>query len=218
MDGQQLRQILEGMAPEPAIRAACQQMTDTVHRIGQLFSPDRGQKDNEDAMSGLLVAYIGLVPCIIKQLEQIALNHRLENLLEPYVNVATRYLDSTCRELRQSGKITDQAGLLALLQGAYIFHRLIEELNDRVSQFIGVPVTEHDLMTANLIVHEVIGDRFANRLDQIIESMIEQSVITKSLVEAQLQQQQLSGLKKQGHALSGQPVDCLAARFGFSLL
>ena len=67
------------------------------------------------------------------------------------------------------------------------------------------------MVNANLIVHDIIGDSFANRLDQIVTSLFQQSKITKSLIEAQLERYQVELLQKAGHALSGESIHCFAA-------
>jgi hypothetical protein len=95
---------------------------------------------------------------------------------------------------------------------------MIEELDDRIENFIGVPLTHNDTMNANLIAHHIIGDAFANRLDDIVTSLFQQSTITKSLIEAQLKRHQVEQYRQSGKALSGESVRCFAAENNLRML
>ena len=81
-----------------------------------------------------------------------------------------------------------------------------EELDDKVQAFVGVPVGDLDLMDANLIAHEIVGDQFANRLDKVIATLIQQSKVSKSLIEANLDKTLITQSREQGHSLSGGQV------------
>lgn len=55
-----------------------------------------------------------------------------------------------------------------LLIEAYSSHRLIEEYNDRFMALTGESLTAMDMTRANVVVHEIIGEPFANYLDQAV--------------------------------------------------
>jgi hypothetical protein len=148
--------------------------------------------------------------------------YHIIDLLQPFIDLSTNYLAATCRSLEVSpqhmpDEPLDTSPLMALLQGAYIFNRLLEELNDEIQNFIGIPLTGANTMTANLIVHDVIGDSFANRLDKIIDALIARSAITKSIIEAELASAQVMSLKKESCALSGEKIEDLAGRHNLTL-
>lgn len=64
-------------------------------------------------------------------------------------------------------------GLLALVDEAYLAHRLVEEVNDRVMMASGVPLAPMDMTLSNIIVHDLLGDEFANQLDLAVHYSIE---------------------------------------------
>jgi AcrR family transcriptional regulator len=170
----------------------------------------------------MLVDYIQRVPDHLASLEVIGRRYNITNLLQPFIDLSTNYLAATCRTLEVTPEQgpddkVDTGPFIALLQGAYIFNRLLEELNDEIESFIGIPLTSINTMTANLIVHDVIGDTFANRLDKIIDALIARSLITKAIIEAQLAGTHVSALKKTGCALSGEKIEDLAGLHGLSL-
>ena len=56
-------------------------------------------------------------------------------------------------------------GLIKSVAAAYLVHRLIEEMNDIFHMCLGVSLWNHDITQANWLVHEMLGDAFANSLD-----------------------------------------------------
>lgn len=59
-----------------------------------------------------------------------------------------------------------EKSLLRLMGSAYA-HRLIEEINDRYLLETGQIFIPSDMTTANLIMHQLIGEPFANQLDAL---------------------------------------------------
>ncbi|MFT5560366.1 MAG: hypothetical protein ACI9Z9_000241, partial [Litorivivens sp.] len=110
------------------------------------------------------------------------------------------------------------AQFLILLQGAYIFSRMLEELDDKTEIFIGVPINDLNMMDANLIVHEILGDNFANRLDKIVMSLVKQTQVSKSVIEAGLDQYNIALAKKDSRSLSGGLVVNFAETHGLDML
>jgi hypothetical protein len=64
-------------------------------------------------------------------------------------------------------------GRHALLCKAYLFHRMLEELNDRVTLERQLPLVPTDIAHTNLIAHTLIGDEQANLLDQSVLIQLE---------------------------------------------
>lgn len=70
--------------------------------------------------------------------------------------------------------ITDATtGQHALLCKAYLFHRMLEELNDRVTLERQLPLVPTDIAHTNLVAHTLIGDEHANLLDQSVLIQLE---------------------------------------------
>lgn len=162
--------------------------------------------------------YIRLAPDQTATLHEAAANLNLTALVDSYTELANRYLTSACNELENSPPEDNLEALLILMQGAYIFARMQEELDDKVQAFIGVPLSAMDLMDANLVIHEVIGDQFANRLDKVISSLIQQSKISKALIEANLDQELVKRAKLNQTGLIGTEVKSFAAAYGLSMM
>jgi hypothetical protein len=71
-------------------------------------------------------------------------------------------------------------GLLALIDEAYLAHRLIEEVNDRVMMASGLPLSPMDMTLSNIVVHDILGDQFANQLDLAVHYSMESLFETDS--------------------------------------
>jgi len=71
-----------------------------------------------------------------------------------------------------------EGGLRALIDEAYLSHRLIEEINDRLLMLCGVPLTPMDMTMANVIVHHLLGEEFANQLDLAVHYAVEALFVT----------------------------------------
>lgn len=195
--------ILEGLEP-------------SVERLSGLFGAGLNEAQNA-ALARFCLAYIRLVPEQSDLLLAAGRTLNVAAIVEPYIQLATRYIDSACEELASSAPKDDVEVFLILLQGAYIFGRMQEELDDKIETFVGVPLDHINMMEANLIVHELLGDNFANRLDNVVTSLVQQSKVTKTIIEASLDQTQTEHAKRLGHSLTGQEVESFAARYGFSM-
>jgi len=215
-----LKQNIEMILVEIDSTSAAKGIAPRLAKVIRIFNlPD--QTDSHTQLMAFLFDYVRSVPVNISTLDELGRRHKITDLLQPYINLASNYLDSTSRTLQhqshQGVPVDVNEHLLAILQGAYIFNRLLEELNDEIENFIGIPLLGVNLMTANIIVHDIIGDTFANRLDKIIESMVEQSTVTKSIIEAQLASHHVNALKQAGQALSSENLTDFAGQHNLSM-
>ena len=69
--------------------------------------------------------------------------------------------------------VSEHKGIVALLDEAYLSHRLIEEINDRIQITCGTPLSPMDMNLSNIIVHGLLGEDFANQLDLAVHYAIE---------------------------------------------
>jgi hypothetical protein len=106
--------------------------------------------------------YISHVPDFIEAIESIISEAKIEADVQPILTVASNYF------LSPPDLIKENSHLLALLDESYLAHRLLEEINDRFMAKTGIPLTPMDNTMANLIAHELIGEPFANLLDQAV--------------------------------------------------
>ncbi len=206
-------QIVEQLATDAVITGlepACQ-------KIGSLFAAN-SEEFSAQNLYNFCCRYIQLVPKQAAAIQASANDLGLTHLVRSYLELALNYLDSACTELENATDRESNEAFLILLQGAYIFARMQEELDDKIQAFIGVPLTATDLMDANLIVHEIIGDQFANRLDKVVASLIQQSKISKLLIEANLDQSKIEQAKKDHLSLVGEGIQSFAEQYGLSMI
>ena len=65
-------------------------------------------------------------------------------------------------------------GLDGLLDEAYLAHRLVEEVNDLYIKHFGQPLIPVDITVANVIAHQLIGEAFANQLDEAVHHAVDE--------------------------------------------
>ncbi len=109
---------------------------------------------------GFITEYIELVPATLSCIGASAREAGLELLFQPFLLTASDYF------LRPSLAITRNAGLDSLMVRAYQCHRLIEELYENNLSLRSNDACKLELTPAGLIVHHLIGEPFANELDQ----------------------------------------------------
>ena len=66
-------------------------------------------------------------------------------------------------------ELPTDGGLEALLDEAFLAHRLLEEVNDHHIRHLQRPLLPVDMTEANIIVHHLLGDEFATRLEQLVQ-------------------------------------------------
>jgi len=98
--------------------------------------------------------YVAHVPRLLQALERAAREARQEVLLAPLVG-----------RIRASYSLRPKEGMVSLLDRTYYVQRLVEEINDRFLLMAGAPLLTLDMTTANLIIHALIGEPYANQLD-----------------------------------------------------
>ena len=131
------------------------------------------QDDEITALFNFAVSYIEHVPEFIEALRNNATRLGIAASIEKVVSVAEQFFIHPPQSI-----VEDHVGLAALLDEAYLAHRLMEELNDLFLLHHGILLIPQDMITANLIVHAMIGDPFAGDLDALVLDMVE-SLITE---------------------------------------
>ncbi len=120
---------------------------------------------DQQATKGLadfVVRYIKHVPDFIDAIRSMAQEAGIYNDVEPLLKIASDYF------LSPPSIVDPHSQLEALLDEAYLAHRLLEEVNDRFMAKSGIPLAPMDMTVANIIAHELIGEPFANELDQAV--------------------------------------------------
>lgn len=122
------------------------------------------------SLEKLVIRYVEHVPDFLEAIYQIAEQAGIDKDIEPFLKIAEDYF------LKPPEVIDGHRGLDALMDEAYLAHRLMEELNDRFIQHCGIPLAPLDMTRANVIIHHLIGEPFANELDTIVHYAAENLV------------------------------------------
>ena len=120
------------------------------------------------ALLEFVTAYIDHAPNCLEAAAAITAEAQIENQTWPLLQLAEDYF------LKPSELTDKRIGLNELLDEAYLAHRLLEEINDRYRVEAGIPLLPVDMTIANLIGHHLIGEPFANELDEAVHFSVEQ--------------------------------------------
>jgi hypothetical protein len=134
-----------------------QQRLDTVERIVQLPEVEALERLYE-----FVVRYIQQVPQMLEDLHHGAVEAGLLNYVSPILEVVEGFFMAPPKELDK------ETGLAALMDEAFLAHRLFEEVNDTYIMRVGQPMIPFDMTMSNVIVHSLIGEPFANELEQVV--------------------------------------------------
>ncbi|MFI8482135.1 hypothetical protein ACIGCM_16345 [Pseudomonas sp. NPDC078700] len=118
------------------------------------------------ALIGFVTAYIEEVPQVIDAATEVAREAGIEDRIKPVLKVAEQYF------LQPPALMSGHEGLDGLLDEAYLAHRLVEEVNDLYITHLGQPLIPLDTTVANLIAHQLIGEPFANQLDEAVHRTV----------------------------------------------
>ena len=116
------------------------------------------EDDAAAALMAFIVSYIDHVPELIDAARTMTEEAKIQEFAEPFLKLAEDFF------LKPPEIVADHVGLDELMDEAYLAHRLIEEINDRFMVRTSIPLVPVDMTMANLIVHSLIGEPFANEL------------------------------------------------------
>ena len=136
--------------------------------LGQL--PPSIRLPNEDThgvLQRFVSAYIEQVPELLQAAHEVSLEAGIEAQIKPVLKVAEQFF------LQPPALMAGHEGLEGLLDEAYLAHRLVEEVNDRYIAHLGAPLIPLDTTVANLITHQLIGEAFANQLDEAVHHAVD---------------------------------------------
>ena len=146
--------------------------------------------------------YIDYVPDFIDSATTISRRTEAYAYAAPFLHIAEDYFLTPPDDLSQA------SGLLALLDESFLAQRLLEEVNERHNHHFQQPLLPVDMMRANIIVHHLIGDELANRLDSLVDHTVQRLVDREHL----FQQQRYAGFQPQQAAASAwQELPCLSS-------
>ncbi|MGK8708967.1 hypothetical protein [Metapseudomonas otitidis] len=137
--------------------------------------------DAHGVLSRFVAAYIDQVPDVLDAAASVAAEAGIEAEVKPVLKVAEHFF------LQPPSVVHGHEGLDGLLDEAYLAHRLVEEVNDRYIAHLGEPLIPLDTTVANLIAHQLIGEPFANQLDEAVhlavDGMLDPGVFQRESVQ-----------------------------------
>lgn len=107
-----------------------------------------------DSLRYFSTQYIAHGPRLVQALRGAARESGLDLLVAPLL-----------ARILAAYRLGEGEGLNELLERAYFVQRLVEEVNDRFMVMAGAPLLALDMTTANLVVHQILGEPWANAID-----------------------------------------------------
>jgi hypothetical protein len=161
MNTKALQQLIqEGVTQEQEtgqLYRLLQQRLETVERIVQLPEVEALERLYE-----FVIRYITQVPQMLEDLHKGATEAGLLNYVSPILEVVEGFFILPPKELNK------ETGLVALIDEAFLAHRLFEEVNDTYIMRMGQPMIPFDMTMSNIIIHTLISEPFGNELEQIV--------------------------------------------------
>ncbi|PLW70864.1 hypothetical protein [Pseudohalioglobus lutimaris] len=115
------------------------------------------------ALMAFVVNYIESVPGSINLVTAISKQQGFHDYAAPFLHMAEDYF------LQPPDVLSDDEGLEAVLDEAFLAHRLLEEVNDHHIRHLQRPLLPLDMTEANLVVHYLLGDELATRLERLVQ-------------------------------------------------
>ncbi|WP_022962066.1 hypothetical protein [Halopseudomonas pelagia] len=166
--------------------------------------------DPLDTLQRLAEGYIAEVPDTLEAAQAVADSANMRAQLLPVLKVAEAFF------LQPPDLPADHQGMLALLDEAYLVHRLVEEVNDRYIAHGGEPLLPLDTTRANVIVHQLLGDTFANQLDLAVNTAVE-GLAPESLFSSQTFDDFRQIIAQRGRIALWQDWPCLSRQLGVEI-
>jgi len=169
-----------------AVREQISQAHDHERRTGQLKERLEAQlphlhpsiqlpeQDAQGTLARFVSAYIDQVPELLEAAHAVALEAGIESQIKPVLKIAEEYF------LQPPAVMEGHVGVDCLLDEAYLAHRLVEEVNDLYIRHFQQPLIPFNTTVANLIAHQLIGESFANQLDEVVHHSVDEMLNEES--------------------------------------
>lgn len=126
----------------------------------KLVLPDA---DPVSALMTFITGYVESVPSCLNLVTAVSKRLGFFDYAAPFLHLAEDYF------LQPPDALPRDGGLEALLDEAFLALRLLEEVNDHHIRHLQRPLLPLDMTEANIIVHHLLGDEFATRLEQLVQ-------------------------------------------------
>jgi hypothetical protein len=108
-------------------------------------------------------SYVESVPGSLNLVTAVSKRMGFHDYAAPFLHMAEDYF------LRPPDVLPGDGGLEAVLDESFLAHRLLEEVNDHHIRHLQRPLLPLDMTEANLIVHYLLGDPLATRLEKLVQ-------------------------------------------------
>ncbi|MBF7728835.1 hypothetical protein [Pseudomonas sp. N040] len=181
MDTANLRQLITSAYQQEAATGQLRKLLSG--QLDKLHPAIRLPAENDlSVLTGFVSAYIEQVPDVLDAAASVAAEAGLEAQIKPILRMAEGFF------VRPPAVMEGHSGLESLLDEAYLAHRLVEEVNDLFITHLGQPLIPLDTTIANLVAHRLIGEPFANQLDEAVheamQGLIHQPAFSSPAVQA----------------------------------
>ncbi|SEP79295.1 hypothetical protein SAMN04244573_00464 [Azotobacter beijerinckii] len=166
--------------------------------------------DSLGVLTHFVEGYLEQVPELLEAAHAVACETGIEAQIGPVLKVAEHFF------LSPPDLVEGQEGLAGLLDEAYLAHRLVEEINDRYIAFLGQPLIPLDTTVANLVAHRLIGESFANQLDEAVQLAVN-GLLGNTLLEQVSLESSRNRLNSPTTVAAWQAWPCLSRQFGVEL-
>ncbi|WP_312931729.1 hypothetical protein [Pseudomonas sp.] len=140
------------------------------------------EQDARGTLARFVSAYIDQVPELLEAAYAVARQAGIEAQIKPVLQIAEAYF------LLPPSELQGHVGLDCLLDEAYLAHRLVEEVNDLYIRHFSQPLIPLDTTVANLIAHQLIGEAFANQLDEVVHHSVDEMLDDQSFAAESVEQ------------------------------
>lgn len=116
-----------------------------------------------ETLLDFVTSYVESVPGSLNLVTAVSKQFGFHDYAAPFLHMAEDYF------LQPPDVLPGDDGLEAVLDEAFLAHRLLEEVNDHHIRHLQRPLLPLDMTEANLIVHYLLGDEFASRLEKLVQ-------------------------------------------------
>ena len=158
--------IASAVRTERATGQLALQLEEQMPRLHQkLVLPERAPVA---ALMQFITDYIESVPGCLSLVNAVSKRLGFHDYAAPFLHMAGDYF------LQPPRIPAHDSPLEAVLDAAFLAHRLLEEVNDHHIRHLHHPLLPLDMTEANIIVHHLLGDEFASQLEELIQSATRQ--------------------------------------------
>ena len=161
-------------------------------------------------MARFVAAYIDQVPEMLEAAASVAEEAGIREQILPVLKVAETFF------IQPPALLEGHQGLNALLDEAYLAHRLVEEVNDRYISHLGQVLIPLDTTVANVIAHQLIGEPFANQLDEAVHHAVDE-LLDEQVFQQDSVQEYRTRLSNPQTVAAWQNWPCLSRQLGVEL-